>query len=149
MNECTYHAGEALAKALEIMAFLDLEPSGGRLWPAQKMLWSEIRFSGPREGTLSILISQRIAELVAQTIGAQEKVPVQECLDAVQELTNVTCGLILPDMAFAQHDVFNMSVPKVSGVCTPAQMDTFLADASTERYCVENDEIAIRLLLTN
>ena len=149
MNDCTYRVGEALAKALEIMVFLDLEPSGGRLWPAEKMLWSEIRFRGPRIGSLTLLVSQRIAEMMAQTIAAQERVSVRDCLDAVQELTNVTCGLILPEISFAQHDVFNLSVPKVHGECTSDQIDSLLADPVTERYCVDNDELAIRLSLIN
>ncbi len=87
--------------------------------------------------------------MMAQTIAAQERVSVRDCLDAVQELTNVTCGLILPEISFAQHDVFNLSVPKVHGECTSDQIDSLLADPVTERYCVDNDELAIRLSLIN
>ena len=147
MNDCSYRVGDVLSQALEIMAFLDLEPSGGQALSAEQALWSEIQFRGPREGTLVLIIGQHLARLLAQTISAQDQVSARECLDAVQELTNVTCGLILPEIALEQRDVFNMSVPQVHGTCTTEQIEAFLADPRTERYCVNDEELAVRLAL--
>jgi len=103
---------QSLAQALERMAFLDvlLYPELP-LVPAQFAL-AEIRFAGSVTGSIQVATSLDFARELACTMGLLDHPTEEQCLDAIRELVNVTCGLVLPLLATPDADVFDLSIPQ-------------------------------------
>jgi len=136
---------EALAMALEKMAFLDAMPSAAPFEPTAEMLGAEIDFDGPARGTLQIAAAGAFACVIRGTIAGPDDPGASELTDTLQELANVTCGLVLPMLATDETDVFRVSVPRP---CSSADWARN-ADAEPAIMDVEGHQVAVRLILTN
>jgi CheY-specific phosphatase CheX len=106
---------DALSRALETMAFLDVMPIDDDTAIPEKTILGEIGFTGPKSGTLRILVGSDFAGILAENIGALDQADDESCYDAVGELSNVTCGLLLPMLADGPECVFDVTVPAVTG----------------------------------
>jgi hypothetical protein len=103
---------QSLAQALERMAFLDVLPClEVPVVPAEFVL-AEIRFSGTVTGAIQIATGLDFARELARNIGLLEDPDQEQCLDALRELVNVACGLVLPLLATPDADVFDVSIPR-------------------------------------
>jgi chemotaxis protein CheY-P-specific phosphatase CheC len=137
---------EAISCALEKMAFMAIGPVEEDLVPPQDILLSEIHFTGPNAGTLQILAGTDFARLLAENMSAGQDTDTDACLDVFRELSNVTCGLVLPVLCRSQEDIFDITVPTVAaGQETPA-WNEFTADQNCIVLNVENNLIAIKLI---
>lgn len=136
---------DALTQALEIMAFLcNLPLEEDRVAPENTVL-AQISFKGPRTGTIRILAGRDFAGVLAQNIGALEQADDETAFDAMKELANVTCGLLLPMIGSSPADVFDMSIPAVqSGQAAPG-WDEFTAPEDCLRLNIEGFMVAARL----
>jgi hypothetical protein len=103
---------QSLAQALERMAFLDVLPyqETPRV-PAQFTL-AEIRFAGTVTGSIQVAAGIEFARELAANMGLLDQPSEYQCLDAIKELVNVTCGLVLPMLATPDTDVFDLSIPQ-------------------------------------
>ncbi len=138
---------DALAEALETMAFMEILPLEDDLPVPKELFLTEIDFMGPQSGSIHILAGREFAEVLAENIAALDEVTEAERRDALKELINVTCGLIIPVMAADMSDVFDLTIPAIHD-CSPG-WDTFVSDGDT---CVLNADghlIAARLTLHN
>lgn len=137
---------EALTAALEKMAFLTVIPMDQDLRPPKDTLLSEIHFSGPRNATIQILAGSDFTRLLAENYTAGQDTDHAACLDVFQELSNVTCGLLLPLLCGSEQDIFDMTVPRVYPSQDAPGWETFTADGRSHVLNVENNLVAIKLV---
>ncbi len=86
-------------------------------------------------------------KILAENIAGIEKANNRKALDALQELSNVTCGLFLPMVVSSTADVFDVTVPEVQKYDNPSQWDEFVADANTYILNIEGHAIAAKLIV--
>jgi hypothetical protein len=101
-----------LAQALERMAFLDALPFVETPPVPARFALADIRFAGSVSGFIQVAAGLDFARELAANMGLLEQPTEEQCLDAIRELVNVTCGLILPLLASPDSDVFDLSIPQ-------------------------------------
>ena len=135
----------ALTQALETMAFLTRMPLDEDVARPENLVLAQISFTGPKTGTIQILASMDFAKVLAGNIGALDRTDDETAFDAMKELSNVTCGLLLPLIGSSPADVFNMTIPAIqAGPMAPA-WDQFTADPDACLLNIEGHVIATRL----
>ena len=137
---------EAITNALEKMAFLTILPMDEELQPPQEILLSEIHFSGSRNGTIQILAGADFTQLLAENVSAGQDTDREACLDVFRELSNVTCGLLLPALCGSTEDIFDVTVPKVLWDQNVPAWNEFTADDHGQVLNVENNLVAVKLV---
>jgi len=135
----------ALTQALETMAFLTRMPLEEDVVPPENLVLAQISFTGPKIGTIQILASMDFAKVLAGNIGALDQTDDETAFDAMKELSNVTCGLLLPMIGSSPADVFNMTIPAVQAGQTAPAWDQFIADPEACLLNIEGHTIATRL----
>ncbi len=104
---------QSFAKALERMAFLDVMPCAEIPPAPAQFALAEIRFAGPTCGSIQVAASLDFAGELASNMGLVDHPTEYQCLDAIKELVNVSCGLVLPLLATPpDRDVFDLSIPQ-------------------------------------
>ncbi len=138
----------ALSEALGTMAFLDILPADQTdeaLSMPKDLLLSEITFTGPLNGRLQFLANAAFGSILAENIAAIAHADDTQICDALKELSNVTCGLILPELSMGPRDVFDMTVPTVRPAGMDIRWDDFLADRETILFNTQGQALAVRL----
>ncbi len=103
---------QSFAQAIERMAFLDVLPClETPSVPAGGILLAEIRFRGPAVGAVQIAAGMDFAGELVANMGLIDHPTEEQCLDALKELVNVTCGLVLPLLAPPDLDQFDVTIP--------------------------------------
>lgn len=138
---------QALDQALETMAFLTILPEDEDMIVPQTTMLAEMSFSGPKEGTIQILTGPDFAEIIAENIGAMDEVNDDMRIDALKELANVTCGLLVPIIASAESDVFDLTVPAVKNGQDTPEWDQFTGQKDVTVSNIEGFAVATRLIL--
>jgi two-component system chemotaxis response regulator CheY len=136
---------DALSQALETMAFMSVLPIDDQMVIPQQTIMAEIGFSGMRNGTIQILAGKNFCKMLAENIGALDCPDDLSSLDALKELSNVTCGLFLPMIVSSTADVFDVTVPKSKSCDDSSQWKEFTSDKNTNVVNVEGHAVAIRL----
>jgi hypothetical protein len=103
---------QSIAQALERMAFLDVLPYLDMPPTPAQFALAEIRFGGSVTGSIQVVTGLDFACELASNMGLVEQPSEYQCLDAIKELVNVTCGLVLPLLATPDTDVFDLSIPQ-------------------------------------
>ena len=138
---------QALSEALETMAFLTILPIDEDLPAPEGAILAEMRFTVPKSGTVQILAGLDFAKILAENMGALDEVKDENAFDALKELSNVICGLVLPMVASSQADVFDITVPTIKSDDEAPKWDQFVNDQTS---CVSNVEgflVATRLII--
>ena len=136
---------EALSEAFETMAFLAIGPVDDQMALPHQTLLAQMRFHGPKSGTIQILGSGELGSILAENIGCVSQPDGSAVQDAWKEICNVTCGLIIPRVADSAADVYNVSVPSVTvGEGVPS-WDEFVAAEHSQVLNVEGLAVAARL----
>ena len=140
---------EAISQALEKMAFLDAEPldDGQELEAPSIMVTAEINFSGSVNGTIRTAAGIDFAMMLAENISGLTEITEEQCIDALKELVNVTCGLVLPMIASSEADVFDLSVPHLTQTGQREHWDDFISEDDVTVLNVENQPVATRLII--
>ena len=139
---------ESMLEALETMAFMTTaEPEEEQQTPPEDVLFGEMRFTGPKNGYVQILAGRSFCEVLAENIAALEEADDAACCDAMQELSNVTCGLVLPRLAESSDDVFGVSVPTVKSGGDAPQWREFVSMPRTCVMDIEDFVVAARLII--
>ena len=148
MIETNTILAEALTKALETMAFLCNLPLDEDVVAPENTVLAQISFKGPKTGTIRILAGRDFAGVLAQNIGALEQADDETAFDAMKELSNVTCGLLLPMIGSSPADVFSMSIPTVqSGSVEDRRWNEFTAHEDCLLLNIEGFMVAARLAM--
>ena len=138
---------DSLAQALETMAFLTITPLEEDTAAPEKTISAEISFTGPKNGTIQILAGLDLCRILAENIGALTEVNDETCHDALKELSNVTCGLLLPMLASSGGDVFDVTVPAVKTGDDSPRWDEFVEQPNSCILNIEGFLVATRLIM--
>jgi chemotaxis protein CheY-P-specific phosphatase CheC len=138
---------EAISQALEKMAFLDAEPFGEESEAPSVIITADIDFSGPVSGTIRMAAGVDFAQTLAENISGMFDLTEEQCEDAVKELVNVTCGLVLPMIATSEADVFDLTVPHLAKSEDRLDWDHFVSQDEVTVLNVEGHAVATRLIL--
>ena len=147
MIETTNILPDAIAEALETMAFMVPVSLEEELPVPTRSIIGQISFSGPQSGTLQIIAGVGFAKALAENIAALEDPDDDACIDAMQELSNVTCGLILPGLASSESDLFDMTIPKTQWFDGEENWNNFIEDESAQILNIEEHLVAAKLTL--
>jgi two-component system chemotaxis response regulator CheY len=138
---------QAVTQALEVMALVTAVPIDDDMVTPQKTVLAQIGFTGAKKGTILMLAGLDFCKILAENIAGIDKADNETALDAVKELSNVTCGLFLPMVVSSTADVFDVTVPEVQKYDNPSQWDEFVADANTYILNIEGHAIAAKLII--
>ncbi len=138
---------QALTEALETMAFLTILPLDDDMVIPKKTVLAEINFTGAKRGTIQILAGLELCKILAENIAALDKANNQTALDALKELSNVTCGLFLPMVVSSTADVFEITVPTAKNCDNLPQWNEFVADQNSCILNIEGHAIATKLII--
>ena len=139
---------ESLGEALETMAFMSAMPPEEQekaLRPMQAVR-ARMTFSGPVKGEVEVMAGRAFVQmLAANVLGVDESDPeaAQKGVDALQEMVNTTCGILLPQLVTPENDQFDVSLPE-SQEADEATWEAFVSDGATE-LDVEGELVAVRL----
>ncbi len=137
----------ALTQALETMAFLDALSSEEQPEVPSVVITADIDFAGPISGTIRMAAGIDFARMLAENISGLEELTEAQCIDAMQELVNVTCGLVLPMIAYDRADVFDMTVPHLTRSEDRLQWVDFISQDDVTVLDVEGWPVATRLIV--
>ena len=137
----------AISQALETMTFLDAMVADGEdeTQTPSTIVTAKIDFSGPINGTIQILAGLDFARTAAENISNQDDLTEEQCIDAIKELANVTCGLVLPVAIGSQVDVFDVTVPQSSCTQDQSHWEQFVAQDDVVLLDVEGWPLATKL----
>ena len=138
---------EAISQALEKMAFLDAEPFGEESEAPSVIITVDIDFSGPVNGTIRMVAGIDFAQMLAENISGMFELTEKQYEDAVKELVNVTCGLVLPMIAASEADVFDLTLPHLAKSENRMDWDDFVSQEEVTVLNVEGHAVATRLNL--
>jgi CheY-specific phosphatase CheX len=137
---------EAFSQATETMAFMSPMPIEEDMSKPQQTIQAQIDFTGPSNGSVQILAGPDFATTLAENIAALDEVNDQTRADAMQELSNVTCGLLLPKLASSKNDVFDVTVPMVLTGEDAPKWDEFIEQTNTRALNIDDHLVAVRLI---
>ena len=138
---------DAITEALETMAFMVPISLEEELPVPERSILGQIHFSGPQNGTLQIIAGVEFAKTLAENIAALEDPDDDACLDAIQELSNVTCGLVLPELASSESDLFDMTIPETQWLDGKENWNNFIEDEATHILNIEEYLVAAKLTI--
>ena len=136
----------SLAQALETMAFLTIIPLEEDITAPEKIVLAEISFAGPKNGTIQILAGLDLCRIIAENIGALTEVNDENCYDALKELSNVICGLLLPVLACTKADVFDLTIPTIKNGDDSPKWNEFVEQPNSCKLNIEGYLLAARLI---
>lgn len=118
---------EALSTALERMAFVSLMPLDEPPAEIDQPVNITIRFGGPVTGTISITTSRQLGVvLAANVLGVEPDAPeaASNAADALKEMANVTCGVLMPMLNPEARERAEMHVPQIEDAAPDAWAQT-------------------------
>ena len=140
----------ALSQALETMAFMEILPMEEDTSVPEETLCAEISFNGPQQqGCIQIIVGRAFAETLAENIGALDEVTEADCRDALQELANVTCGLVTPIIASDLSEVYELTIPRIKDNEEVPTWETWTTDPEACVLNVEENTIAAKLTMND
>ena len=137
---------EAMAQALEKMAFMTVLPVDDYMVIPETTMLARIDFTGPKCGSIAILAGPDFADLIAKNMGAMDQVDDQTCCDALRELANVTCGLVVPMISSSPTEVFDVSVPAIDTGADSPKWQQFTAAGNGVVLNVEGHAVAMTMV---
>lgn len=135
----------ALSEALQTMAFLMVMPAQEQLETPESIITAEIEFTGPVSGKITAAAGLDFARVLADNVSGLNDVPEEVCIDAMKELVNVTCGLVLPMVAASPADVFDLTVPHLAQSEDRLTWEEFVAKEDVTVMDVEGWPLAVHL----
>jgi len=146
LEQRTDEAVMAVVNALEAMAFISPGPADEPTAPAAPVLAS-IVFAGPVNGRLELIADASLGCTIACNllgITADDPQAGERGRDALREVLNVACGLLLPSLQDGSADRFQMMLPELHEAGTQA-WDQFIAGGSMP-LDAEGSPLAVRLV---
>lgn len=139
---------ETLGEALETMAFVSLTPMDepGACPPGALLV--SVRFSGPIRGAVELVASGAFGVMLAGNIlGTTPDDPdaAQGGPDALKELMNVVCGVLIKKSARSPDAVFEMAVPRIVEFDGAAGWADFIAQPGCAVVDADGFPIAARV----
>jgi hypothetical protein len=146
----TSSAMESLVRAMETMAFTTPTLADPSLNPSPDSFQVSMPFTGPICGAVEMVASEKVGiGLAANILATTPDDPAAQrfAKDALKELLNVTCGLLLPTLVPKGSDAFpfQMTLPQLVVFDCQTQWRAFAAASDTCVLDVEGSLIALRV----
>jgi len=138
---------EAITQALNKMACLEVIPFDGEPDIPEVSITAEIHFTGPVNGTVRTIAGMDFARTLAENVSGLDTLTEQECIDAMKEFVNVTCGLVLPMIVDSRNDVIDVTVPHLTGSKEREYWEEFVGHDDVTVLDVEDFPVATRLII--
>jgi len=141
----------SVTEAFETMAFMLAMPPMDELPAPADSILVTMSFSGPVSGTVELCAPSDIAKLIAANIMGLEpddETLSEKGLDAIKEMLNTTCGLLLPRLAESPADVFQVTIPAAQPCSDSSQWEQFTAQSDTAILEIDGTPLACRITLT-
>lgn len=138
---------EALSTALERMAFVSLMPLEEPPAEINQPVNVTIRFGGPVTGTIRITTSRQLGlVLAANVLGVEPDDPeaAKNASDALKEMANVTCGVLMPMLNPEARERAEMHVPQIEDA-TPEEWSDALKMPGAALVDADGVPLAIQL----
>jgi hypothetical protein len=141
---------DALVQAMETMAFTTPTLADPSLYPSPDSFQVSMPFTGPICGTVEMVASEKVGiGLAANMLATTPEDPAAQgyARDALKELLNVTCGLLLPKLVPKESDAtpFRMTLPQLAAFDCQTQWQAFAATPDTCVLDVDGGLIALRV----
>jgi len=137
---------ESVSQALEKIAFLEVMPPEDENTDPKDIIVAKIDFGGNVSGRIQIASEREFTRMFAENMSGMEALTDEQYDDALKELANITCGLVLPMLAESQKEQFNMDVPCLTELSPPKWQD-FVAEDDTVLLEVEGHPLCVKLEL--
>jgi chemotaxis protein CheY-P-specific phosphatase CheC len=135
---------ESITQALEKVAFLEVMAPEDENKSPDDIIVAEIGFVGHISGRIQIASEREFVTAFAENMCGMDDLSTEQYDDALKELANITCGLVLPMLAESQKEDFNMTVPYLTTLSPPKWQD-FVAEDDTVLLEVEGHLICVKL----
>ena len=135
---------ESISQALEKVAFLEATVPEDESKAPDDIIVAEIGFVGHVSGRIQIASEKEFVTAFAENMCGMDDLTKEQYDDALKELANITCGLVLPMLAESQKEDFNMTVPYLTTLSPPKWQD-FVAEDDTVLLEVEGHLICVKL----
>ena len=138
---------EALAEALETMAFISPEPAAEGMAPPAESECLSIHWTGCGGGELQLATTRQFGELLAANILALEPgtpEAAQRAADALKELCNITTGALLARLSESPEEALEMGLPSVRTMADAATWQQFVGQPRTVMVLAEGQPLAAR-----
>jgi len=140
---------ESLTEAFETMAFMTVMPPEDELPEPSDCVRVEMSFTGPSSGTVELMAGDDFISLLAANVMGMDTEETEAHLkgiDAFKELLNTTCGVLLPRLATAETDVFDVTVPSSESFPDdPQAWQSFVKDSAVTILDVDDNPVAVRM----
>jgi hypothetical protein len=139
---------EALAEALQTMAFVCPEPLTGDLPAPHTADCLCVRWTGGGAGELQLATPRKFGELLAVNVLALEAGSAEaaaRAVDALQELCNITTGGLLARLCDSPDDAPEMGLPTATVLADAAAWRGFVDQPGTTVLLAEGYPLAVRL----
>jgi CheY-specific phosphatase CheX len=137
---------KATFEVFEKMFFVFLEPVEAAVRPSDYV--SAIDFGGRASGTLVLMMSRGMTEIMAQNMLSCEPSEVTEQMieDCCKEASNMVCGNFLRKMS--EQDVFNLGLPRCAATVQASSLGIPEPSAEDVLVFFESEEETLQLKLT-
>jgi hypothetical protein len=141
---------DSLVLAMETMAFTTPTLADPSLYPSPDSFRVSMPFTGPICGTVEMVASEKVGiGLAANILATTPEDPAAQryAQDALKELLNVACGLLLPKLVPKEIDAtpFRMTLPQLAAFDCQGQWQDFAAARNVCVLEVEGGLIALRV----
>lgn len=142
-------ATQALRRALETMAFMGVVEDDVAVEERvpEDFLAAAVDFSGPACGTCRVALPKALGRALVQNVLLDEPRDDEQVADAVQELANVVCGLLLPMLAVADEPTFEVTVSRREDCRDRAVWDRLTGGEDTQWTRVDGWPVAVQCMV--
>ncbi len=146
-NTWTAALQQAAVRTFEELCFLLPEDESTSPVTSELDVAARVTFQGPLQGTLEVQLSHTLLPLLATNmLGEEDPPPIEQQYDALQEVANVICGNVLPQLAGVDK-VFQLRPPQVTRAMT--SLGDLGVPAAEVCMHLEQEVVIIRLFVDN
>ncbi|MFT3785582.1 MAG: hypothetical protein QM770_05385 [Tepidisphaeraceae bacterium] len=139
---------EMTVAALETMAFFCAEPAQPDApWP-DDAVQIRMSFKGHVSGKVTLTAGRFFGQRLASNAlgcGVQDEEAVERAQDSLQELLNVTVGMMMPRFARSDADIFDLGLPQTTPFDGAIGWAGLAASPGTAVIDAEGDTIALHI----
>ncbi len=141
----------AVSEALETVAFMMAMPPEEELPAPSDNILASVQFNGPVSGTIEILAPLEFVHTMAANIMGldtyEDEIQDDKAEDAFKELLNITCGILVEQLASSPTDMFNIGIPRVKNNLKLNDWNEFVNTGETTVLDVDGLCVAVKFTI--
>jgi len=139
---------ETVVTAMETMAFFCTEPAGKSALSPEGAVRVSMSFSGSVSGTVELVAGKFFGNRMASNAlgcGPTDEEACSQSADSIRELLNVVVGMMMPQLAQHEVELFSLSLP-IEKPFEESEWEEFVQSATVAILDAEGETIALRLI---